>query len=82
MFLSGVKSLKPLRVLSGRDVCKLLEDNGFAFARQKGDHVTYQKKSTDTTHSTQVPLHREVADGTLRSIIRQSSLPRELFEVD
>lgn len=74
--------MKQLRILSGRDVCKLLEENDFAFARQKGDHVTYQKKAIGTTYSTQVPLHREVADGTLRSIIRQTGLPRELFEVD
>jgi predicted RNA binding protein YcfA (HicA-like mRNA interferase family) len=74
--------LKQLRVLSGHEVCKLLEGNGFAFARQKGDHLTYQKKSEDTTYSTQVPLHRELADGTIRSIIRQSGLPRQLFEVD
>lgn len=74
--------MKPLRVLSGQDVCKLLEGNGFVYVRQKGDHVTYQKKTADTTYSTQVPLHRELATGTLRSIIRQCALPRELFEVD
>ncbi len=73
--------MKPLRVLSGSDVCKILEDNGFLFARQKGDHVTYQKNAAGITYSTQVPLHREIAPGTLRSIIRQSALPRELFEV-
>jgi len=73
--------MKPLRVLSGRDACKLLEDNGFSFTRQKGDHATYQKKTAETTYSVQVPLHRELADGTLRSIIRQSNLPRDLFEV-
>ena len=28
--------MKPLRVLSGADVCKILEDNGFQFASQKG----------------------------------------------
>ena len=74
--------MKQLRVLSGQDVCKLLGDNGFIPERQKGDHVTYQKKEAGTTYSTQVPLHREIAIGTLRSIIRQSALPRELFEVD
>jgi len=74
--------LKQLRVLSGHEVCKLLEDHGFTHDRQKGDHVTYQKKAAGTTYSTQVPLHREIAIGTLRSIIRQSALPRELFEVD
>lgn len=68
--------------MSGQEVCKLLEDNGFVFARQKGDHVTYQRKIGNTTYSTQVPLHRELAIGTLVSIIRQSFLSRELFEVN
>ncbi len=74
--------MKQLRVLSGHDACKLLEDNGFVRDRQKGDHVTYQKKGIGTTYSVQVPMHREIAIGTLRSIIRQSALPRQLFEVD
>lgn len=29
-----------------------------------------------------VPLHREVRRGTLRSIVRQSGLPRAVFETD
>ena len=73
--------MKPLRVLSGSEVCKILENNGFQFVRQKGSHVTYERKADQTTYSTQVPLHREIASGTLRSILRQSALPRELFEI-
>ena len=56
-------------------------ENGFAFARHgKGDHDVYQKHSDDTTLAVPVPMHREVAMGTLASIIRQSGLPRTLFE--
>jgi predicted RNA binding protein YcfA (HicA-like mRNA interferase family) len=29
----------------------------------------------------QVPMHHEIRIGTLQSIIRQTGLPRELFEV-
>jgi predicted RNA binding protein YcfA (HicA-like mRNA interferase family) len=29
-----------------------------------------------------VPLHREIRRGTLRSIIRQSGLPRSAFETE
>lgn len=70
-----------LRVLSGRQVCEILLENGFSFARHgKGDHDIYQKLTSDTTITVPVPLHRELAVGTLSSIIRQSGLPRSLFE--
>ena len=70
-----------LRVLSGREVCEILLDNGFSFARHgKGDHDIYQTQMDDTTITVPVLLHREIAIGTLSSIIRQSGLPRDLFE--
>lgn len=70
-----------LRVLSGREVCDLLVANGFSFARHgKGDHDVYQKQTKTTTITVSIPLHREVAVGTLTSIIRQSGLPRSVFE--
>ena len=70
-----------LRVLSGREVCEILIANGFAFVRHgKGDHDIYQRIIPDSTLTVPVPMHREVAVGTLSSIIRQSGLPRQLFE--
>jgi predicted RNA binding protein YcfA (HicA-like mRNA interferase family) len=39
-----------------------------------------QKRSPDTTTTVPVPDHAELRIGTLRSIIRQSELPRSLFE--
>ena len=39
-----------------------------------------QKSDRDTTLSVPVPDHDELRVGTLQSIIRQSGLPRELFE--
>lgn len=70
-----------LRVLSGREVCEILLDNGFSFIRHgKGDHDIYQKQIGNTTITVPVPLHREIAVGTLSSMIRQSGLSRGLFE--
>ena len=37
---------------------------------------------SSTTITVPVPNHRELDRGTLRSIIRQSQLDRELFEAD
>lgn len=72
-----------LRVLSGQGVCDILTANDFVFARHgKGDHDIYQKQDDSTTRSVPVPMHKELAVGTLASIIRQSGLPRYLFEVN
>lgn len=69
-----------LRVLSGREVCKILSKQGFVEVRQKGSHIIMQKKERDTTTTVPVPDHKELRIGTLLGIIRQSGLPRELFE--
>ena len=69
-----------LRRLSGRDVCKILDAHGFAQVRQRGSHIVMQKRSEQTTTTVPVPDHPELKTGTLTSIIRQSGLPRTLFE--
>jgi predicted RNA binding protein YcfA (HicA-like mRNA interferase family) len=65
-----------LRVFSGADLCDLLIEQGFERVRQRGSHVVMRRG----TVSLPVPLHRELDRGTLRGIIRQSRLPRSLFE--
>jgi predicted RNA binding protein YcfA (HicA-like mRNA interferase family) len=69
-----------LRVLSGRDVCKILAAQGFEEVRRKGSHIIMQKKEEDTTRTVPVPDHGALRMGTLSGIIRQSGLPRSLFE--
>jgi predicted RNA binding protein YcfA (HicA-like mRNA interferase family) len=39
-----------------------------------------QKKVSGSTITVPVPAHAELRSGTLRSIIRQSGLPRSFFE--
>jgi predicted RNA binding protein YcfA (HicA-like mRNA interferase family) len=70
------------KVLSGAAVCRILADHGFANVRQRGSHIVMQRKLPGTTVTVPVPNHRELDRGTLRSIIRQSQLDRELFEAD
>lgn len=69
-----------LRVLSGQDVCAILERHGFARVRQRSSHIVMQRATDDGTTTVPVPDHKEVRIGTLRSIIRQSGLPRSEFE--
>ncbi|MBE3133627.1 MAG: type II toxin-antitoxin system HicA family toxin [Acidobacteria bacterium] len=69
-----------LRRMSGRDVCRILVAHGFVEVRQRGSHVLMQRREAGTTISVPVPLHPELKLGTLASIIRQSGVPRVLFE--
>lgn len=63
--------------LSGRDVVKAFSKDGWQIARQSGSHMILVKGGHMATLS--VPDHREVAKGTLRSLIRSSGLSVEEF---
>lgn len=63
-------------------MCSILEQHGFVEVRRRGSHVVMQKRSGSTTITVPVPDHKELRTGTLLSIIRQSGLPKELFEVE
>ena len=70
-----------LRVMSGREVCAVLERFGFREVRRRGSHIVMQRVKDDSSTTTvPVPDHKEIKTGTLRSIIRQSGAPREEFE--
>ncbi len=69
-----------LRVLSGKELCRILADNGFREVRRKGSHVIMQKSIAASTITVPVPDHKEIRTGTLMSIIRQSGLQRSDFE--
>ena len=69
-----------LGIFSGTDLSRILERHGFSAVRQKGSHLVMQKRTGVTTVTVPIPMHREIQLGTLQSIIRQSGLPRSLFE--
>jgi predicted RNA binding protein YcfA (HicA-like mRNA interferase family) len=60
---------------------RILAAHGFVEVRRRGSHVIMQRRAEVGVVSVPVPDHREVAEGTLHSIIRQSGLSRSLFEV-
>ena len=62
--------------LSGEDISRALQRAGFEKASQSGSHL---KLKHPDGHVVIVPMHREVATGTLRSIVRQSKLTLEEF---
>jgi predicted RNA binding protein YcfA (HicA-like mRNA interferase family) len=69
-----------LRTLSGKEVCAILERHQFSRIRQRGSHIVMQRATADETTTVPVPDHNELRIGTLRSIIRQSGVPRSEFE--
>ncbi len=69
-----------LRVLSGREVIKILSKFGFEVVSQKGSHVKLRRVLPDGTKQTlTVPLHEELDKGTLKAIFKQASryIPEE-----
>jgi len=70
----------PLRPLPFREVKRRLEAAGFSEVSQKGSHVKFARTSPEGTYTVIVPHHREVAMGTMRSILRQAGLSVEQFE--
>ena len=64
-------------LLSGREVAKVFRRLGWDVARQRGSHIILVKEGHIATLS--VPDHREVARGTLRSLIARAGLTIEEF---
>ncbi len=69
-----------LRVRSGREVCRILQEHGFIEVRRRGSHIVMQRRTDAGSVTVPVPDHRELAIGTILSIIRQSGIPRAQFE--
>jgi predicted RNA binding protein YcfA (HicA-like mRNA interferase family) len=67
--------------LSGREIIRALERLGFVQARQRGSHVVMKKSTPEGSVGCVVPLHDEVAIGTLHSILKQAKvLPDEFVK--
>ena len=61
-----------LPALSGKRLIRLLQSAGFQVFRQKGSHVSLQKGDLHTV----VPLHDDLAKGTLLGILRQCRMTK------
>lgn len=70
----------PLRPLPFAEVQRRLEAAGFSAVSQRGSHVKSARQTGAGVRTAIVPRHREVAVGTLRSILRQAGLTADEFE--
>ena len=62
-----------LPILSGLELIDILKTLGFVVVRQKGSHVSLQKGQ----HKTVVPLHDDLAKGTILGILKQCGLSKD-----
>ena len=60
---------------SGKDIVSILSSMGFVKKRTRGSHVVLRRNHAVCV----VPLHDELAPGTLRGVLRQAQLSVEEF---
>lgn len=65
--------------VSGDRVVRALKRAGFVELRQKGSHVSLERRVGGQTFRTVVPLHSELAKGTLSDILKQCGIKVEEF---
>jgi len=71
--------MSKLKRISGEEAIQRLERLGFQRARQRGSHVILKKQTANEEIGCVVPLHKELAIGTLRGILKQAKLTVEEF---
>lgn len=67
-----------LPLLSSKELCKFLVNEGFEFIRQKGSHSFYRHSDGRTTV---VPMHanKDIKRGLLKAILDEIKISREEF---
>ena len=63
--------------ISGREAVRVFESLGWSQVRQSGSHMILVREGHPATLS--VPDHKEVAKGTLRSLIRAAGITVDDF---
>jgi predicted RNA binding protein YcfA (HicA-like mRNA interferase family) len=69
--------MSKLPAISGAQAVKAFERAGWRQDRQRGSHIVMLK--TGHIASLSIPQHREVAPGTLRSLIRAAGMTVDEF---
>ena len=64
-------------VVSGNELIRALAKFGYETVRQKGSHVRLRHPTDPKRLSVTVPLHDEIALGTLRRIMRDAGVTVE-----
>jgi len=65
--------------VSGADAIRALGKLGFMQVRQRGSHVVLKRTDSGGVKGCVVPLHSELATGTLRGVLKQAGVSVEEF---
>lgn len=65
--------------VSGAQTVRALERLGFVQVRQRGSHVVLKRAGPGKVTGCVVPLHSELATGTLRGILRLAAVTTKEF---
>jgi len=68
-----------LQRVSGEVAIRTLEKFGFKKIRQRGNHVILKKQTSEGEIGCVVPMHKALAVGTLRGILKQARLSVDEF---
>ena len=68
-----------LRRVSGEEAIRALERLGFMRVRQRGSHVVLRRETPQGAMGCVVPLHRELAIGTLKGILNMAKIQPDEF---
>jgi len=71
--------LASLPKVSGEQTIRALKRLGFVAVRQRGSHVILRKETEPGAVGCSVPLHKELAVGTLRGILKLAKVSTEEF---
>jgi len=66
-----------LPIISGSDLVKVLSRLGFQHIRTRGSHAILKRQTVNGSKTIPVPLHKELAKGTLKSIMNQADITLE-----
>ena len=72
------RHMAKLPVISGRELAKVLAKIGYLRDHQKGSHIVLRHQAPPHRRLT-IPDHKEIAKGTLKSILRESGLTLKEF---
>ncbi|MCX8028263.1 MAG: type II toxin-antitoxin system HicA family toxin [Thermodesulfovibrionales bacterium] len=65
--------------ISGKELCSVLEKDGFQLVRQTGAHRIYQKITEEGSITVPVPIHKNksLKKGTLNNILKKTGISKE-----
>jgi predicted RNA binding protein YcfA (HicA-like mRNA interferase family) len=66
-----------MKAVSGKALCKILEQRGWVLKRITGSHHIYSKEGVDVIISVPVHSNRDLPIGTLKSIMKDAQLEED-----